>query len=174
MTYNQNIKKSSVILNSLKGGFYAFLLCVILILIYALIVKLFSLSTDSLHIGNQIIKVASVSIGSAIGSKPPKAFIKGVISGLFFLMLSTVVFTILGGEFSFKQFLLDILYCVAAGGIFGIIFGNKKKNAEDWEFKVKNIARALNLQCYYDIKRQIRLMLYILPLNTWKKTLFVL
>lgn len=111
---------------SFKGGLYAFILATVLVLILALIVKLFNIGTNALPIVNEVFKVLSVAIGTFIAVKPNKGLLKGMVAGVIFVIMSTALFALLGGDFKWAQLGIDFLASILTGGIFGAIANSRK------------------------------------------------
>ena len=79
---------------------------------------------------NQIIKIVSVLIGAYIGMKGCRemGLITGFFIGLFYTIVSFVVFSLLNGSFCFRSSLInDVIFGGIAGAISGILAVNLRK-----------------------------------------------
>ena len=102
----------------------------IMILLFALLIRFFNISDAWIFPVNQIIKVVSILFGVIIILKNNngKGFLKGILLAFVYFILSTIVFSILQGSFSFKlNNFYDLLLTALIGGIIGIIVVNVKK-----------------------------------------------
>lgn len=115
--------------DSLLSSIISVLLSIGLVLIFALFVKWFCLSTTAINIGNTFVKVLSLFFGLFLGIKERESgLIKGIICGLIYSVLSSFLFSLYAGGGLFYGFnLLDLLFCVIIGGISGIIIVNIRK-----------------------------------------------
>lgn len=126
----KNNEKNNVLLNGLKGSMLSVCISLVLILVFAFIIKLTSMSDTLIKPINQIIKVVSIFFGTLFIIKKvnQKGLITGTIVGLLYSILAFVVFSILNGGFSFEiTLLIDILFGAISGAICGIICVNMKK-----------------------------------------------
>ena len=100
-----------------------------LVLVFALFVKWFLLSSGAIGIGNTVIKIFSVFGGLFFGIKNrEKGLIKGGIVGAFYSILSSFTFSLYAGESLFYGFnLWDLVFGVICGIICGIIVVNVRK-----------------------------------------------
>ena len=122
------IKNRSALQEILKGSLIATLLTILFVLVFALLARLFSLSSNVIPVVNQIIKVISVFIAVMLAVKTPSAgYLKGLAIGFGFVVLSTLIFCLLGGEFNFGGILIDLAISCVVGLIAGIIAVNRKK-----------------------------------------------
>ena len=123
------IKNRGSLQEILKGSLIATLLSILFVLVFALLARLFSLSSNIIPIINQVIKVVSVFLAVMLAVKTPSAgYIKGMAIGLGFVILSTLIFCLLGGEFNIGGILIDLAIACVVGLISGIIAVNRKNN----------------------------------------------
>lgn len=102
----------------------------IMILLFALIIRYFNVSDNFIFPINQVIKCVSLLLGIMImlQKNNSKGFVKGILLALTYFILSNVVFSILQGGFTFRiSNLYDMLLTTLIGGIIGIITVNIKK-----------------------------------------------
>ena len=122
------IKDKSPLQEILKGSLIATLLSILFVLVFALVARLFSLSSNVIPIINLAIKVVSVFLAVMLAVKTPSAgYLKGMAIGFGFVVLSTLIFCLLGGEFNIGGVLVDLAIACVVGLIAGIIAVNRKK-----------------------------------------------
>ena len=122
--------KKQVIVSIFSGTLLAIASTLIMILLFALIIRFFNISDGAIFPVNQVIKVVSLFLGIMIVLKKnnQKGFLKGLLLGLLYFVLSTIVFSILQGGFSFKlNNFFDMILTALIGGIIGIILVNFRK-----------------------------------------------
>ena len=98
-----NNEKNNILLNGLKGSMLSVCISLVLILIFAFIIKLTSMSDALIKPINQVIKIVSILIGTMFIVKKvkQKGLLLGAMVGLLYSILAFVVFSILNGGFSF-------------------------------------------------------------------------
>lgn len=125
-----NKKFSSPILaNILKGALIAVSISLILILLFAVLIKLTNIPDVAISPVNQVIKIISIFLGCFLCLKklPQKGLVTGSFVGMLYTVLAFLIFSLLGGTFSFNLTLLsDIIFASIIGGICGIMAVNKK------------------------------------------------
>lgn len=121
--------KKNSFLNYLKGALTAVSATLIMILLFAVIVRFFNVSDSWIFPINQVIKVISIILGLVVMLKDnSKGFLKGLILGLIYFVLSFLIFSILQGKFSISiKNLYDLILTTLMGGLAGIIIVNIKK-----------------------------------------------
>ena len=122
--------KKQVIVSIFSGTLLAIASTLIMILLFALIIRFFNISDGAIFPVNQVIKVVSLFLGIMIVLKKnnQKGFLKGLLLGLLYFVLSTIVFSILQGGFSFKlNNFFDMILTTLIGGIICIILVNFRK-----------------------------------------------
>ncbi|MGN1061016.1 MAG: TIGR04086 family membrane protein [Candidatus Coproplasma sp.] len=121
------LKESSV--QIAKATLFAVVFSLVYVLVFTLIIQLAQLSSAVIKPVNQVFKIVAIALGSLLFIRGQKGYIKGAISGLCTVLVSYIVFSIIGGSFEIGwTFLLEILISVAAGTITGIIAVNLKKS----------------------------------------------
>ena len=126
-----NNEKVSFLGAVLKGSLMALSVCLILILIFAFVLRFCSISDSLIKPINQIIKTISIMIGVFVGLKKSKemGLMSGLCIGFLFTIIAFVAFSILDGHFEFGISLLnDCLFGSIVGAICGIIAVNVGKN----------------------------------------------
>ena len=102
----------------------------ILIIVFAVIIRFANIPDGAIMPINQIIKGISLLVGSFIALKKADkmGLVSGLLIGLSYTVLSFLVFSILDGNFEFSKTLVnDLLFGGIIGGICGIIAVNFRK-----------------------------------------------
>ncbi len=112
----------------IRGCLFATLLSVFFVLAFALIMRIFSLNSDIVPAINLIIKILSVFIAVLIASGDGgKVFLKGILIAIGFILLSNVLFLLLGGQLVLGNVIKDIIICVIVAFIASIVSVYRKK-----------------------------------------------
>ncbi len=117
-------------LQILKGSITAVSVTLVLILLFALLLRFTNITDKIIMPVNQVIKIVSIFFGvySALKYHREKGWVKGMLIGLTYSVLAFVVFAILSSSLSFGwSTILDILFGSVVGGIVGVIVVNLKK-----------------------------------------------
>ena len=94
------------------------------VLVFALLVKLFSIGSGAITAVNQVIKAAAIFVGCLVCVKPGRGLVKGLISGVGVIVITYFLFAILAGEISFGWTnVLDLLFGALVGAVSGFIAG---------------------------------------------------
>ncbi len=131
---NLNVKneKNNFIITICKGGLFSLCFSLILILIFAFILRFITIDDSVISPVVSIIKGTSILVGTFLAMKNIKemGFITGLIIGLTYIIISFICFSILDSfTFEFNKTLLnDIIFGTIIGGISGIIAVNCKKS----------------------------------------------
>ncbi len=113
-----------------KGILFALIFTVVAVFLLAVLYKFVEMSDGTIKIANQVIKIISIALGVKIALKKNKSkgLLKGLIIGIFYTILSFLLFSILAKNFSFSLSLVsDIVFAGLVGLIFGILFVNFRK-----------------------------------------------
>ena len=124
-------KGHSLLLNIAKGSVVSLSTSLLLVLVFAFLLKFTNISDGAIYPVNQVIKGISVFLGVFIGLKKTKemGLLSGLLIGLVYTVLAFLVFSILAGNFVFDfTFLTDIIFGAVIGAICGIICVNIKKS----------------------------------------------
>ena len=117
----ETAKKGSSVLEVVKALITGIILSLILVLLAALVIKAFNIQTGAIPIINQFIKGISILCGCLIAFKGKKNnWLRGIITGIAYIALSFVIFSLLDGSFSFG---LSLLNDLALGSVTGMISG---------------------------------------------------
>ena len=115
-------------LQILKATCAAVVFSLVFVLIFTMIIQLASLSSSIIKPVNQVFKTLAIAGGGLLFIRGDKGLIKGVIHGVCAVVLTFLLFCIIGGSFSISWlFIFELLLGVAAGAISGVIGVNLKK-----------------------------------------------
>ncbi|MCL2821689.1 MAG: TIGR04086 family membrane protein [Firmicutes bacterium] len=119
----KKVKKqnTSYFVEMFKALIVALIVTLCLVLIAAGVVMIFSIPTSAVSIINQIIRGISILIASFFVLRLPKnGWLRGLIFGLLYTILTFLVFSAIDQSFNFG---LNLLNDFAFGGIAGLICG---------------------------------------------------
>ena len=114
-----------------KGSLIALCISLILVLVFAFLLKFTNISDSIILPVNQVIKGVSIFLGVFIGLKNSKelGLVSGLLIGFIYTFLAFLIFSILSASFSLDVTLLtDIVFGAVIGAICGIICVNIKKS----------------------------------------------
>lgn len=117
-------KKVNLLLSIIKGAIVSVAITLVLILVFALIIRFFNVNDNWIFPINQVIKVISLFAGVMVITKgnKEKGLFKGILLGLIYFILSFVIFSILQGSFSLQMSnVYDLLLTSLMGGLVGLI-----------------------------------------------------
>ena len=113
-----------------KASAAAVIISLLFVLIFTLIIQIFSLPLTAVKPVNQVFKIVSIAAGGLIFIRGDKGLIKGLIYGLIAVIITYLLYGLISHSLSISwKFALEILLGVVAGGISGVIAVNVKKNA---------------------------------------------
>ena len=123
--------KNAFVFSVAKGALVAVCVSLVLVLLFAFLLKFTNIPESTIKPVNQVIKGLSILIGVFVGLRKSKelGLVSGLLIGFIYTIVAFVIFSILGGVFAFDlTFLTDILFGAVMGAICGIICVNLKKN----------------------------------------------
>ena len=125
---SKNINITEFWIKTIKGCLFATILSVFFVLVFALIMRIFSLNSDMVPAINLIIKILSVFIAVLIASGDGgKVFLKGILIAIGFILFSNLLFLLLGGQLVFGNVVKDTIICVIVAFIASIVSVYRKK-----------------------------------------------
>lgn len=127
---SNSLVKNNKFLDILKGAIVAISTTLILILLFAFLVRFANISDKFIFPINQVIKVISLTLGIIVMLKNnnEKGFLKGLLLGITYYILSYLLFSILQARFTFEmKNIYDMVLTTLASGLIGIIVVNIKK-----------------------------------------------
>ncbi len=115
-----------------KGVLISLCTSLVLVLVFAFLLKFTNISDSAIAPVNQVIKGVSIFLGVFLGLKKCKelGLVSGLLIGFIYTLMAFLVFSILSGSFTFDITLLtDAVFGAVIGAICGIISVNIKKSA---------------------------------------------
>ena len=116
----------------LKGTLISLCISLVLVLVFAFLLKFTNIPDTAIAPVNQVIKGLSIFLGVFIGMKKSKelGLVCGLLIGLCYTLLAFLVFSILSGSFVVDLTLFtDLIFGAVIGSICGIICVNIKKSS---------------------------------------------
>ena len=112
-----------------KATLVSIVLTLLLILVFAFVLKFTSLSDKFVTPVNLVIKAVSLIIGTLVLTKSgSNGLVKGLILGIIFSVVSYLIFSLMLMKFSFSiGQLIDVGFCALVGAVAGAISVNLKK-----------------------------------------------
>ena len=105
-----------------KGVCVAAVVTLAAVLVFALLIKLFSIGSSVIMPVNQLIKMAAIFTGCFVCLRPGRALAKGAICGVAVILATYFLFAIVAGEISFGwKNALAWLFGGVVGAISGIV-----------------------------------------------------
>lgn len=123
----KSVSKKNLFVDIIKGALISLSATLIMILLFAVLIRFFNIPDGWIFPINQVIKVASIVLGliAMLKANREQGFLKGVFLGAFYFVLSFFIFSILQGNFSISiKNLYDFLLTTLMGGLVGIILVN--------------------------------------------------
>lgn len=123
--------KTGFLKNMLVGTMTALAISLLLVLVFAFMLKFTNIPDSTIKPVNQIIKAVSVFFGVFISLKKSKelGLVSGLLIGFIYTILAFLVFSMLSGNFKIDITLLtDMVFGSVIGAICGIICVNIKKS----------------------------------------------
>ena len=94
------------------------------VLVFALLVKLFTIGSGAITAVNQVIKAVAIFVGCMVCVKPGRGLLKGLVSGVAVIILTYFLFAILAGEIAFGWTnVLDLVFGALVGAVSGFVVG---------------------------------------------------
>ena len=114
----------------IKASAAAIVISLLFVLIFTLIIQLFSLPTTAVKPVNQVFKTVSVAAGGLIFIRGDKGLLKGAIYGLIAVLATHLLYGLISRSLSVSwTFAIEIVLGIVAGAISGVIAVNIKKGA---------------------------------------------
>ena len=114
----------------IKAASAAVIVSLLFVLIFTLIIQLFSLPLGAVKPVNQVFKILSIVVGGLIFIRGDKGWLKGMIYGFIAVIVTYLLYGAISHSLSISwKFAIEILLGVVSGAITGIIAVNIKKNA---------------------------------------------
>ena len=126
--YTENTNGKNI-LNMFVGVGVALIVSLVLILLFALLIKWFDWSDGIITPANIVIKIVSIAVGVIFITKDGnKGALKGAFMGLIYILMCFLVFSLLNGSFIFSiSIVYDALLGLVGGAILGVIAVNLRR-----------------------------------------------
>lgn len=124
-------RNSTFVLDLLKSAFVGVIASILLVLLFAFVLKFIDLNDGIISFINEVIKVVSIMIAvlSLIKKSPYKILLKSVLVGVVYRVFAFILFSALRGSYSFgASILIDIALAGLTGAIFAVILNVFKKD----------------------------------------------
>lgn len=126
-TKEKKMSVSELMKNALKGTLISMIFTIAVILLFALIIKETGLKDGVIAPVNQIIKILGILAASyfAVKGLAEKQWLCGGITGIMYMLLSYLIFSLINGAFGNVALLFsDLLMGLLIGTVFAIIVGS--------------------------------------------------
>ena len=113
-----------------KAVLGAILISLAFVLVFTVIIQLFSIPTSAIKPVNQVFKILAIVGGGMLFIRGDKGLFKGMIHGVLSVVLTFLLFGLIAGTLSCDwKFALELVLGVVAGGLTGVIAVNVKSKA---------------------------------------------
>ncbi len=114
----ETVKPVSYLKEIICALIVALIVTLVSVLGAAFAIKTFNISTEYIGIINQVIKGASIFIAALCCLKKPGArFVRGILTGIAYILLAFVVFSLFNGSFNFGVSLFNDAVLGAVSGL---------------------------------------------------------
>ena len=116
------------VLQVVKATLATLIFSLVFVIAFTLVIQLASVKSGIIKPVNQVFKIIAIAFGGLLFIRGEKGFIKGAVAGLASVLLSYVLFAIIGGSFAVSWTCIFAKNLgIVAGIIVGIIAVNIKK-----------------------------------------------
>lgn len=124
-----NTEQKSLILMFIKAVFISVICSLLLILVFALVLRFTNLSDSFISPVNLVIKGISIAVGTIVFTKSNRGgLLKGLILGVVFTLIAYIIFSLMLGSFTFGMgFIIDCVFGGVCGAIVGVIVVNLRR-----------------------------------------------
>ena len=121
-------KNNGLVFGFIKGTVIAVIFSLLAVLIFAFLIKIFSIPMGAISPVTIVLKIIAVALGAYASVSQNRGALKGGIAGVIITIITFLIFSIIGKSFSINlSFLWEILLGVTVGAVVGIIAVNLKK-----------------------------------------------
>ena len=111
-----------------KAVLGAILISLAFVLVFTVLIQLFSISSSVIKPVNQVFKIIAIAGGGLLFIRGDKGLIKGIIYGILAVVLTFLLFGAIAGTLTCDwKFAIELLIGAVAGGVTGIIAVNIKR-----------------------------------------------
>ncbi len=124
----KNINFASIA-SILKSSLVGVIVSILLVLVFAFVLKFVDFNSNTIAIVDQIIKIISIFIAVAVLNKSvDNLLLKGIVAGAIYAIITFMVFSVLNGGFNLGIGLIsDIAFSALVGGVGAIVINIIKK-----------------------------------------------
>lgn len=127
-------------LRVIAAGLISSLTALILLFTFSAIIYFTGASDWLLRVINLLVRIFAVGVCVFLCMPQSKGMLYGSIAGLVSAIFMQFTFLALSAKFSVSEFLINGLFCVIFGAIFGIIWVNLKNRAKStWKMRINSI-----------------------------------
>ena len=127
MQKNQTVGTSRYFFEQIRALVFALIITLALVFLSAFLIKIFSIPTQYISIINQIIKGLAIFLSALFSFRSGgKGFIRGIIHGVIYILVTFVIFSALNGEICID---ISLLNDITLGGVSGLLSGIIAVNA---------------------------------------------
>jgi len=128
----EKLKKINLntISNILKASLIGVVISILLVLVFAFVLKFVDLNSKTISLIDQIVKIVSISVAVIMFGKTNNEhfLIKSIFVGAIYSILTFLVFSILNGGINFNVAIFtDIIFSSMIGGVVSILLNIVKK-----------------------------------------------
>lgn len=120
----------SSIINILKASLIGVVVSILLVLLFAFVLKFVDLNSNTISLVDQIIKILSILVAVIILNRlnSEGLLIKGLLTGAVYSILTFIVFSILNGGVNFSiAIFTDVIFSALVGGVVAILLNMLRK-----------------------------------------------
>lgn len=120
----------SSIINILKASLIGVVVSILLVLLFAFVLKFVDLNSNTISLVDQIIKVLSILVAVIMLNRlnGEGLLIKGIFTGAVYSLITFVVFSILNGGVNFSVAIFtDVIFSALVGGVVAILLNMIRK-----------------------------------------------
>lgn len=113
----------------LKASLIGVIVSILLVLLFAFVLKFVNLNSNTIAIVDQIIKIISIFIAiAALNKSVDNLLVKAIVAGAVYAIITFIVFSVLNGGFNLGVGLIsDIAFSALVGGVSAIAINIVKK-----------------------------------------------
>ena len=128
-SYQKATKEKMNFLPIVSGVVLSIVVSLVLILLFALLIKWLEWGDAVIKPINVAIKIISIAVGVLVATRDGKNGLKkGAVVGVLYVLLSFLIFSLLLGSFSLSmKFVWDLLLGLLSGVLLGVLCVNLKK-----------------------------------------------
>ena len=121
----------TTIVNILKASLIGVVVSILLVLLFAFVLKFVDLGSGTISLVDQIIKILSIFVAVIMLNKVSNdnLLLKGILTGAIYSIITFVVFSILNGGVNFSVAIFtDIIFSALVGAVSAILINMLKRS----------------------------------------------